>query len=569
MCDLLTGAAVSTATGRPPDAGDAFRQKRVELWRKLMETYRYDENVESWRGALEGMQAEAAHLLNEDGPASPRRPFHWPVEFPEVFVERSGFDALVGNPPFIGGQKITGALGTRYRDYLVGFVAAGTRGSADLCAYFFLRGYNLLVPHSGFGLLATNTIAQGDTREVGLDRLVASGGVIHRAVPSRKWPGQANLEVAHVWLRRGKWQGNYVLDDNPATGISPQLALPGSVSGKPFRLIANAGKSFQGSNILGLGFTMSSEEAERLIAEDPRNRDVLFPYLNGEDLNSRPDQSPSRWAINFHDWPIERAMEYPDCFRLVDAKVRPERERNNRKVRRERWWQFAERASDLYATIVCLPRVLVVSLVTHHVGIASVPTGMVYAHKLAVFSFDRADALARLQSNLHEPWARAHSSSLETRMNYSPSDCFETFPFPERLARLASIGERYQARRQRIMLERQQGLTATYNRFHNREDRSADIEQLRQLHVEMDRAVAAAYGWDDLDLGHGFHTTKQGERFTISEIARRTVLERLLALNHERYHAEVAAGLHEKGAKGEEAPQERNPRPRNAVLIPR
>ena len=112
MCDLLTGAAVSTATGRPPDAGDAFRQKRVELWRKLMETYRYDENVESWRGALEGMQAEAAHLLNEDGPASPRRPFHWPVEFPEVFVERSGFDALVGNPPFMGGQKITGALGT-------------------------------------------------------------------------------------------------------------------------------------------------------------------------------------------------------------------------------------------------------------------------------------------------------------------------------------------------------------------------------------------------------------------------------------------------------------------------
>ena len=92
------------------------------------------------------------------------------------------------------------------------------------------------------------------------------------------------------------------------------------------------------------------------------------------------------------------------------------------------------------------------------------------------------------------------------------------------------------------MLARQEGLTKTYNRFHNPDEAAEDIQKLRQLHVEMDNAVAAAYGWTDLDLGHGFHETKQGLRFTISEPARREVLARLLKLNHERYAEEVARG---------------------------
>ena len=96
------------------------------------------------------------------------------------------------------------------------------------------------------------------------------------------------------------------------------------------------------------------------------------------------------------------------------------------------------------------------------------------------------------------------------------------------------------------MLARREGLTKTYNRFHNPDETAADIQKLRDLHVEMDYAVAAAYGWTDLDLGHGFHETKQGLRFTISESARREVLARLLKLNHERYAEEVARGLHNK-----------------------
>jgi hypothetical protein len=142
-----------------------------------------------------------------NGDIETRRPFHWPLHFPEVF-ENGGFDAIVSNPPFMGGQKITGNLGTFYRDYLVNYIAFEKRGSADLCAYFFLRNASLLKNKGMMGLLATNTISQGDTREVGLEQLESNGYSIPYAVASRKWPGKANLEVAYVWLRNGAWEVN-------------------------------------------------------------------------------------------------------------------------------------------------------------------------------------------------------------------------------------------------------------------------------------------------------------------------------------------------------------------------
>jgi hypothetical protein len=152
---------------------------------------------------------------------------------------------------------------------------------------------------------------------------------------------------------------------------------------------------------------------------------------------------------------------------------------------------------------------------------------------------------------------------MRTDARYSVTRCFETFPFPVKFrsqgfslsstkvltTNLEEIGEKYYTHRQSIMLSRQEGLTKTYNRFHNRDETAADIQQLRELQVEMDNAVAAAYGWQDLDLGHDFHQTKEGLRFTISETARREVLDRLLLLNHERYAEEDKQGLHDKGKK--------------------
>jgi hypothetical protein len=521
---------------------------------------------EERRQKIDALCAQAQRMLDLGKPKEhpSRKTFHWALEFPEVFIEEPprGFFALVGNPPFQGGQKITGTLGTDYRDFLVQEIARGKRGSADLCAYFFLRAQQILNSQGGFGLLATNTIAQGDTREVALDQLVASGCVIPRAVPSRKWPGEASLEVAHVWMRKSYWQAEFVLDEKSVSGITAFLTTPGKAEGKPYQLAANRDKFFIGSYVLGMGFILTPEEAQALIDKDPRNKDVLFPYLNGEDLNSRPDQSPSRWVINFKDWALDAehddpkkpkgrpyAADYPDCLAIVEEKVKPERDKNNRKERREKWWHYAEKTPALYAAIAGMKQVLVTPQVSKYSNITFTPTNQVISMMLIVLVFDEFNILALLQSSIHDEWTRFHSSTLETRRRYIPTDCFETFPFPTATSSLETIGDRYYTHRQNIMLTRQEGLTKTYNRFHNPEETSADIQQLRELHVEMDNIVGAAYRWQDLDLSHGFHETKQGLRYTISEPARREVLDRLLQLNHERYAEEVAQGLHDKGKK--------------------
>lgn len=586
LSDLLIGAAISTADGGAEKRGGMphrnFEIERTEIWARIIQKYN-EKDTDSAFEAIRLLSSEALEDINAGLPTgtSLRRPFHWPVEFPEVFAENNstkpGFSAVIGNPPFMGGQKITGNLGVDYRNYMVDVLAKGKKGSADLCAYFFLRADEVIRPGGMIGLLATNTIAQGDSREVGLDQLAQSGVAIPRAVASRKWPGTANLEVSHVWIRKGEWKGPYILDEQTVKGISPLLQVPGKVSGNPYRLAANEHKSFIGSYVLGMGFVMSPEEAQDYINADPRNKDVLYPYLNGEDLNSRPDQSPSRWVINFHDWPLRRAeasewrragekgqeeleragitapdynglvaADYPEMLKIVEEKVKPERDKVRRAVRRIRWWQYAERASRLYSTISGMERVLVRAQTANLHSLAFVSPHIIYSHKIVAFPLVKYKELAVIQSNFHNVWLNQYASTLRTDISYTPTDCFETFPFPKPVDGLEDIGERYYAHRQSIMLDRNEGLTKTYNRFHKRDEDSADIAKLRQLHVEMDHAVAAAYGWTDLELGHGFHETKQGIRYTVSESARREILDRLLALNHERHEEELNEGLHEK-----------------------
>jgi len=526
-----------------PIFGEEKKAKRKALGEGLFGRYTARMDSAGW----EALKAEVGQIL--DG----QRTFHWPLEFPEVFGQKeAGFDAIVGNPPYIGGQFIRRQLG----EHMLGYLRERwpkSHGTADLVAFFFLRAFECLKPGGVFGLLATNTISQGDTRESGLDQIAAEGGVIFAAVPRMVWPGMAVVNVSLVNLLKGAWQGKLLLDGSPAQSISTSLDAFGHQS-KPQLLEENAGKSYIGSYVLGMGFVLSPEEAQALIAKDLRNKEVLFPYLNGEDLNTNPDQSPSRWVINFHDWPLEKAEQYPDCIAIVREKVYPERVNNPRKPRRERWWRFAECAPNLYSAIASLDRVLVCSLVTKHLCITFQPSSQVFMHKLCVFASRDASFFAVLQSCFHVSWAWQFSSTMKTDLNYSPSDCFETFPFPKgRLPRsLDEIGEAYHEHRRQVMLAKQEGLTKTYNRFHDPTCKDADIQKLRDLHVAMDLAVRDAYGWKDLDLEHGWVETRSTEekkdrktgkvrsverlehRFTISEKAKKGVLVRLLEANKGR-----------------------------------
>ena len=273
-------------------------------------------------GSLDEIRTAAQKALNG------RSSFHWPLEYPEVMVDRGGFDAFVCNPPFMGGLKLFSEFGRCYRTYLIdqlGFGVSGVRGTADLSAYFFLNAHSLLSSGGILGMIATNTISQGDTRLVGLNRLLSLNSTIISAVKSVRWPGTASLNVSLVWIRKGTWKGANILEGVSVECINSQLEESGVTPLQPTTLQANEDRAFQGSNVFGLGFCLTPEEAGELIENDPRNKDVIFPYLDGDDFNSNHDQSPRRWIINFFNWPLDHsdakyarpvASDYPDS---VDA----------------------------------------------------------------------------------------------------------------------------------------------------------------------------------------------------------------------------------------------------------
>lgn len=541
FADLLVGASLANAK-RGAAGFDAASISSAELAAKVAS------------GAAEradaGDQRRQWLVTDQVTGGFDRSPVHWPIEFPEVF-ENGGFDAIIGNPPFLGGKKLSGSMGAAYREYLVGAVGSNVKGNADLVAYFVLRANGLLNSAGQSGLIATNTIAQGDTREVGLDQIVAGGATIRRAIKSETWPSRsAALEYSAIWVSRVTSSNELILLDGlHVSGITPSLDEVTRVTGNPYRLASNRNMSHIGSLVNGMGFTMSPDDAASLIQRDPRNADVLFPYLNGQDLNTRANSSASRWIVDFRDWSIERAQTYPDCFERVLMLVKPERDQIKRKAYRERWWQFAEGQMSMRSAIANLERLSAITLVSKTVMPVMVPTGQVFSHMLGVFASDDTAMLALLSSSPHFWWAATRASSMKTDIRYTPSDVFETFALPELSEEMRRLGDELDTYRRGVMLGRQLGLTKLYNLVFDESVRDPEIEELRRIHREIDVATLRAYGWDDLieqGLDHGFHQAGAYVRYTIGPVVRQEILDRLLELNHERYAEEVKAGLHDK-----------------------
>jgi hypothetical protein len=350
--------------------------------------------------------------------------------------------------------------------------------------------------------------------------------------------------------------------------------------GNPFPLKQNAKKSFQGSIVLGKGFVLTPEEAEKLIAKDPRNKDVLFPYLNGDDLNNDPEQKPSRWVINFFDWSEEKARTYPDCFEIIERLVMPERMKQDDKGGKEKWWQFLRPRNELYKTISKLDHVMVIPRVTKYPSMSFVNSKQIFHDKNVVLSYERHWEFLVLQSTIHDEWAKKYSSTLGglSNLNYSPSECLETFAFPQNLLpdikeRLEKLGIAYHLHRSQLMSTLQLGLTKTYNLFHcngivpqntpsknkqvlalqkhlekmkiaiSFDETIKSISKLHELHIQMDEAVLDAYGWNDIVLLHDFYEIdylpeNDRIRFTIHPTARKEILKRLLELNHQIFKME-------------------------------
>ena len=386
------------------------------------------------------------------------RPFHWELEFPEVFrldesgEPQGGFDVIVGNPPFAGRNTLLAACGEIYFEWLKA-MHEESNGNADLAAHFFRRAFRLLREDGCMGLIATNTIAQGDTRFTGLRWICKSNGAIYSAKKRLKWPGEVSVVVSIVHICRGAVSGPFFLDGRKVPSITAFLFHAGG-SDDPARLSCNAGKTFEGVKIYGSGFTFddtdnrgiatSIAQMQLLLQKDEHNAERIFPYIGGEEVNDSPTQAHHRYVINFADFPLERsangvpwlklsgqaqrqqmrdgfvapdypgpvAADWPDLLSIVRERVKPERLAQKDEVGRRLWWQFLRQRHELNSAKNGLARVLVQSSQAYvHLLPSFQPTDKVLANSLVVFVFDSYAAAAVLTTRVHEIWARFFSGT--------------------------------------------------------------------------------------------------------------------------------------------------------------
>lgn len=613
-------AAIRSAPDEVTLAIQEFRNRTVEKDLRLarlpghaiVATYFSAQRDRARRTALQRLQAAFTGRLNPDWAAAeelavslmtgdhPLKPFHWEIEFPEVFLrDNPGFDAIVGNPPFAGKNIVAKNNRDGFGEWLK-HLHIGSHGNADLVAHFFRRAYSLLREGGAFGLIASNTISQGDTRESGLLRIVLSGGTIYRATRRLKWPGEAAVVVSTVHIAKRlteKQRPELQIDGREASRISAFL-VDGQNDESPSQLTANDDKAFIGTYVLGMGFTFDDAaaakgtgtplaEMHRLIASEARNRERIRPYIGGEEINNDPRMNHGRYVIDFEDFPFRRdgglkswslsqteersamlqegvvpsdydlpvANDWPELLGIVERLVKPDRDTDNRPHYRKFWWRFAERRRALDRALDRLSRTWALSRVSPMLMIGRASADVTFAESAVVFPFSTFAPLSVLQSRVHEVWARFFSSSLEDRLRYAPSDCFQTFPFPvdfENNEHLEATGRAYHDYRAELMIARNEGMTPTYNRFHDQDCSDLAIARLRELHAEMDRTVLEAYGWVDLaeemdaiflDEQNEMEFVYQGRLFWPAPF-RDKLLARLLDLNRAQAAEEQAGAAH-------------------------
>ena len=508
-----------------------------------------------------------------------RNPFHWPLEFPEVFVPpNGGFDAIIGNPPYLGGKKISAVTGSAYREYLVTVLAKGMKGNADLLAYFLLRIREIRSKNGFMGMVCTNSIAEGDTRQVSLDAIISKGDLIISANTDIKWPGSAAITVTTMIITGDAWSGVISLNNELATQITPYLKTVARWS--PVKLSSNKGFAFQGSIILGTGFIVEEAFARNLLKEKPEYDSVLLPYLGGRDVNSSPTHLTNRWVICFWDWDEERASKYTELFSIVRELVKPERDliktNNSMSVRYKKlWWLFGRDVKNLYHRIgrgehftskledwkfpaLKLDKVIACATqASKYCCFTMLDNNGIFANSLCVIADERFSTFAILSSSIHSSWAWEYGSRMEQRLRYSHGDVYETFPFPEYRNLevgnlLEQVGKEYLNLRSSYMIANHVGMTSFYNIFHDLSHDSSQINDLRKKQEEIDLLVLKSYGWSDINLNYGYHSVpylplNDRIRFTLSEDARIEILQRLSQLNKNKSESKVSSNKKSNG----------------------
>jgi len=403
-------------------------------------------------------------------------------------------DAIIGNPPFLGGGQLRGILGGDYVEWLDKQFNTGIR---DLCTYWFRKAHDHMAPGHRAGFVGTNSISQNLGRAASLQYVVDNGGIITDAVSSQKWPGEAKVHVSLVnWVKEPKEPVEaFALDGQPVAGITPSLRAAVADDWSPVALAANKGRCFEGPSPKSSGFILSAAAAREVLAlKDADYHKVVRPYLNARDLVDDPKQAPSRWAIDFGLSPLEKAAAFPAALEIVRREVKPERELNNRKSYREHWWLFGEPRRAMRDAISDRPRFAVSVITGKRLTLAWANATTLASNLTDVFAFDDDYSMGILLSRAHDAWAWAQSSTLKGDLRYTPTTVFATFPWPEptdaQHSTIAAASAALYERRSALCIEHNLGLTKLYNLMGE-----GGFQDLKKLHKDLDEAVAEAYGW--------------------------------------------------------------------------
>ena len=555
IADVCIGAFFSNTTDKARLSERQLREDVVRAW--LAGDAEANNLMETWSKEIQELH----------------RPFHWWLEFPEVFYEErpdplnSGevtgaayMDGFVGNPPFAGTSALSEANGPAYFKWLVATTPGdtGNRGKCDLCAFFLRRACLLLGKHGALGIVATNTIAQGDTRSIGLKHLLQNGFVIHDTNPSMPWPGQAAVTVSTLGLVKGivtstatvRFKSRIVETINSRLRPKPERPDP-----LPLRI--NIGRAFQGSKVYGSGFELTPAERNDLVALNSSNDEKIFPYLGGDEVNTSPTHMFDRYVIDFGDVDLDHAELWPDLMRIVRERVKPDRDglkENSSTIKsiKRYWWRHAFPRVESYRRTREMSRCLVNSIHSKFLVFTFQPVGRVFTHGLCVFPIDSFTSFGILQSRIHGAWAWLLSSTMKSDLRYSTSDCFDTFPFPLVNPNVVISGvelagrDLYEARAI-FMSEVGEGLTKTYNALTNVECDDEHIIKLRVLHEEMDRRVLEAYGWGDIHVPP-YCPMSAMEELMVEEF-NDEIIDRLYVLNENRAAEEKLQELNNKTQK--------------------
>jgi len=342
--------------------------------------------------------------------------------------------------------------------------------------------------------VATNSVSQGRARKASLNDVVAHGGVITDAVSRQSWPGDAVVNVSIInWVQRPDEQPTrFELDGEEVVGISTRLRESKVAIEEYEALGANLGRSFQGPIPVG-GFYLEVDEAEELLARsDATYPDVIRPYLIGDDITEDPRQDSRRFIIDFGFLPLEQAELYSAAMAIVRERVKPDRDRNRDRGFRDFWWRFGRPRGEMRKALAPLSRYIAGNAQGKRFLFAWQEPNVCPSNLTNVFAFEDDYAMGILTSVVHQTWARSESSTLRIDLRYTPTTCFETFPWPQPdEACRGSIGvlaAELIAARQEITIREGIGLTDFYNAVDD-----GAWQDVAELHRKLDTEVLKAY----------------------------------------------------------------------------